>query len=644
MLLLISSLMSLCMGIAVAILGQERKVKLWFFLLCVSCSILTAGHYVETNIETHAFLAARIVMTTALITAVTGVICATIMCNISLYPKLWIFVVAAAIFNIITVLATDWYFQPDLVRYQWGHFVAGRIEFIANPLSVVAISSYGLIIMLVQYRTAHPLDRNRIGFIFLAFFILSLTLFDYLPHFGIDLFGGVVSAIAVPSFIILFGYSLLKYRIMELRTFMSRAIGYFLLVILLVTIYFLSIEIAHRFGAESPNSAMAATALLILVYASIGRVFPQIFEKLLTRREPNYFITLEKFSNEVMRQLNEQDLISKTEQLCLAEFKSSAADVVDRDELEFEDPLHQIALRETVLESEVIKRRFGIENPVLSKSELIVPLLHDNTLIGAIILGRRNDDSIYSSKAINGLRMLGNIVSMAIINSRTARELEKRHQLDRFLPPQIIERILTGEDEAINSRKRTSLTVFFSDLKDFTGMSDRMDPESLAQILNEYLSEMSEIAFHFGGTLDKFIGDAVMVFFGAPVGVEIAEQARQCVRMACEMQRRLKSLNKKWLERGFLYRELSCRIGIHTGEAIVGSFGSMFRVDYTAIGSSVNLASRLEGTCRPGKILVSRQTRDLLGGEFDITPIGWVTLKGFSNPVEAFEIDPASKA
>ncbi len=334
----------------------------------------------------------------------------------------------------------------------------------------------------------------------------------HLPHFGIDLFGGVVSAIAVPSFIILFGYSLLKYRIMELRTFMSRAIGYFLLVILLVTIYFLSIELAHRFGAESPNSAMAATAMVILVYASTGKVCPQIFEKLLTRREPNYFITLEKFSNEVMRQLNEQDLMSKTEQLCLDEFKSSSADVVDRNELEFEDPLHQIALRETVLESEVIKRRFGIENPVLSKSELIVPLLHDNTLIGA------------------------------------------------------------------------------------------------------------------------------------PVGIEVAEQARQCVRMACEMQRRLKSLNKKWLERGFLYRELSCRIGIHTGEAIVGSFGSMFRVDYTAIGSSVNLASRLEGACRPGKILVSRQTRDLLGGEFDITPIGWVTLKGFSNPVEAFELDPASKA
>lgn len=644
MLLLISSLMSLCMGIAVAILGQERKVKFWFFLLCVSCSILTAGHYVETNIETHAFLAARIVMTTALITAVTGVICAAIMCNISLYPRLWIFVVAAAVFNIITVLATDWYFQPNLVRYQWGHFVAGRIEFIANPLSVVAISSYGLIIMLIQYRTAHPLDRNRIGFIFLAFFILSLTLFDYLPHFGIDLFGGVVSAIAVPSFIILFGYSLLKYRIMELRTFMGRAIGYFLLGILLVTIYSLTIELAHRFGAESPNSAMFAAALLILVYASTGRVFPQIFEKLLTRREPNYFITLEKFSNEVMRQLNEHDLMSKTEQICLSEFKSSAADVIDRNKLEFEDPLHQIALRETVLESEVIKRRFGIENPVLSNSELIVPLLHDNTLIGAIILGRRIDDAIYSSKAIEGLRMLGNIVSMAIINSRTAKELEKRHQLDRFLPPQIIERILTGQDEAINSRKRTRLTVFFSDLKDFTGMSDRMDPESLAQILNEYLSEMSEIAFHFGGTLDKFIGDAVMVFFGAPVGVEVAEQARQCVRMACEMQRRLESLNKRWLEKGFLYRELSCRIGIHTGEAIVGSFGSLFRVDYTAIGSSVNLASRLEGACRPGKILVSRQTRDLLGGEFNITPIGWVTLKGFSNPVEAFEIDPASKA
>jgi len=640
MLPLVASVMSLVMGVAIVIFGQEKRVKLPFFLLCLSCAVLTAGHYVETTSERWTFLAARIVMTTALLTAVTGVISAAVMCGIKLYRWLWAVVVAAAAFNMVTVLFTDWYFDGGIMRYPWGHFVGGKIEFIANPLSVVGISSYGLAIMMVQYRRAHPLDRNRIGFIFLAFTLLSLTLFDYLPHFGIDLFGGLVSAVAIPLFLVTFGYAMLRYRLLEFRAFLGRAAGFALVGFLMVMVYFLVMEIARRLGMDALSAAPVAALLAVLVYAALGRLLPRLLENAARRREPDYQRTLEKFSAEMMRRLDEELLVDRTKRICVTEFLCSSAAMLDPGAMQGGDVLPRLALTEPVLETEIIRRQYGLGDAAVLSGELIVPLVHDGALIGAIGLGRRSDGRIFTRIAINGFRMLGNIVSMALVNTRTARELQKRHHLDRFLAPQVVERVLSGDMEKIESRVRTRVTVFFSDLKDFTGMSDRMHPEDLAVVLNEYLSEMAEVAFRFGGTVDKFIGDAVMVFFGAPVGADSTEQARQCVRMAGAMQRRLVELNRRWVEGGLVYRELSCRMGVHTGDAIVGSFGSQSRVDYTAIGSTVNLASRLEGACRLGMILVSAETRALLNDEFRVTPMGAVEVKGFSRPVQVFEVDP----
>lgn len=644
MLPLIASVMSLMLGIAVAVFGQERRVKLWFFLLCVSCAVLTAGHYVETTSERWTFLAARIVMTTALLTAVTGVISAAIMCGIKLYKRLWLVVVAAAAFNIITVLATDWYFTGGVVRYSWGHFVAGRIEFIANPLSVVAISSYGLLIMLIQYKRAHPLDRNRIGFIFLAFSLLSLTLFDYLPHFGIDLFGGLVSAVAIPMFLATFGYAILRYRLIEFRAFLGRAAGYAMLITLMVMGYLLFMDIAGRVGMDASRATAGAAGLIVIIYAAAGRVLPRFVERAVRRREPDYQRALSKLSDDLIHLWDEDLLAERTRSVCVSEFFCSSAAVLAPDALGNGEVLARLVLTEPIVETEIVRRQFALEEPLLLSADLIVPLVHDNRLMGALALGRRSDGSIYTRLALSGFRMLGNIVSIAMVNTRSALELQKRHQLDRFLAPQLVERVLSGDMEKIESRRRTRVTVFFSDLKDFTGMSDRMHPEDLAVVLNEYLSEMAEIAFRYGGTVDKFIGDAVMVFFGAPVGADSAGQARQCVSMARAMQCRLRELNVRWTEGGLLYRELSCRMGIHTGDAIVGSFGSQSRVDYTAIGSTVNLASRLEGACKPGMILVSAETRALLDEGFAVTPMGTVEVKGFSRPIPVFEVDPGVAA
>ena len=149
----------------------------------------------------------------------------------------------------------------------------------------------------------------------------------------------------------------------------------------------------------------------------------------------------------------------------------------------------------------------------------------------------------------------------------------------------------------------------FSDLSGFTKMSEEQGAETVAEFLNDYLTVMNETIFQNNGTIDKFIGDAIMVLFGAPVPMTAKEQAENAARCARAMQAGMVLVNEKWKARGL--NEVSMRIGIHQGTAVVGNFGSAQRVDYTAIGPSVNLASRIESACVPGEIFVSPEISEL---------------------------------
>jgi adenylate cyclase len=194
--------------------------------------------------------------------------------------------------------------------------------------------------------------------------------------------------------------------------------------------------------------------------------------------------------------------------------------------------------------------------------------------------------------------------------------------------------------DTIEGKRRLTITVFFSDLKRFSDIADRLDPDALSVIMNDYLAEMADIAFAHGGTVDKFIGDALMVLFGAPIREVVGTQVRQCVAMAIEMHRCTRELNRRWRAAGLLKESLISRMGIHTGEATVGSFGSRTRADYTALGRNVNLASRLETACVPGRILVSADAWGHLGGAFPGACRGPIAVKGRADPIEVYEINP----
>lgn len=217
-------------------------------------------------------------------------------------------------------------------------------------------------------------------------------------------------------------------------------------------------------------------------------------------------------------------------------------------------------------------------------------------------------------------------------------KLRIRGMFSRYVSPAYVGLLAESGQDLRLGGDRVRLTVLFSDIRGFTSISERLPAEAVVRMLNEYLDAMAEIVFRQGGTLDKFVGDAVMAFWGAPVRVQ--DHARRAADTALDMLDALARLNARWAaEAGTT--QLAIGIGINTGEAIVGNIGSLSRkLDYTAIGDTVNLASRLEGLNKDQKtsIIVSAETRMALGDEYELRPLGAVPVKGKEKPVHIFEL------
>jgi PAS domain S-box-containing protein len=208
-------------------------------------------------------------------------------------------------------------------------------------------------------------------------------------------------------------------------------------------------------------------------------------------------------------------------------------------------------------------------------------------------------------------------------------------KLAKYLAPQVYDSIFTGQQDVKIVSKRKKLTVCFSDLVGFTEITDKMESEDLTQLLNHYLTEMSKIALQYGATIDKYVGDAIVMFFGDPTSLGVKEDALACVQMAAAMQKRVGELAHEWRNSG-IETPLRCRIGIHTGYCTVGNFGSEDRMDYTMVGGTVNLASRLEHAAPPDGVLISFETYALVKNDVRCEERGHVQIKGIAQPVATY--------
>ena len=210
-------------------------------------------------------------------------------------------------------------------------------------------------------------------------------------------------------------------------------------------------------------------------------------------------------------------------------------------------------------------------------------------------------------------------------------------KLSKYLSPQVYSSIFTGRREVEIASSCKKLTVFFSDIADFTATTDDLEFEELTGLLNHYLTEMSKIALEHGATIDKYIGDAIVAFFGDPESRGVKEDALACVSMAIAMQRRLRELQSDWRDSG-MERPFQLRIGVNTGYCTVGNFGSEDRMDYTIIGSPVNLAARLQSYGEPGSILLSHETYSLVKEAIRAEEQASIQVKGFSKPIRNYKV------
>lgn len=211
-------------------------------------------------------------------------------------------------------------------------------------------------------------------------------------------------------------------------------------------------------------------------------------------------------------------------------------------------------------------------------------------------------------------------------------------KISRYLSPQIYKSIFSGQKDVVIQTERKKLTIFFSDIKDFTATTERLQPEQITRLLNEYFTEMSAIGLRHGGTIDKFVGDAMLIFFGDPETRGEKQDAIACVHMALEMQHRIARLNVKWRGEG-VEQPFRVRMGINTGYCNVGNFGSADRMDYTIIGAEANLAARLQSIAEAGRIAISYETYALVRELIGARPLPPITMKGISREVVPYVIE-----
>ena len=212
-------------------------------------------------------------------------------------------------------------------------------------------------------------------------------------------------------------------------------------------------------------------------------------------------------------------------------------------------------------------------------------------------------------------------------------QLERYNELRRYLSPKLAEQILANDHALGTEPQRKMMTVVFTDIRGFSNLTENLEPEELFQLLNIYFSEMIKIIHLYDGTVNKIVGDGLLIFFGDPIPME--DHAERALRMSIDMQKRIKELSGEWGQYGY---ELGVGIGINSGFVTVGNVGSDAYKDYTIIGNQVNVAARLETSAKAGQILISQRTYSLIKGLFEVEEIGSVKVKGVHNPIKTYSV------
>ncbi len=272
------------------------------------------------------------------------------------------------------------------------------------------------------------------------------------------------------------------------------------------------------------------------------------------------------------------------------------------------------------------------------KSVMVIPLWTGDQILGVMQVDNNQAVGTFSEHDLGFATALANQAAIAIQNLMLVEDIKNeaqiRSNLQRYLSPSIVDKIIEEKGELSLGGQKKRCNVLFSDIRGFTSLSESLDPQTVVALLNEYFTAMTEIIFNFEGTLDKYIGDAIMAVFGSPYSRP--DDHVRAVRAAVHMQIKLAELNEKWRAEGRSTFEMG--IGVGTGEVIAGNIGSLQRMEYTVIGDTVNTASRLCSVAGPRQVVVHPETARLVDGQLQLRSLGPVSLKGKSGKLEIFEV------
>ena len=267
-------------------------------------------------------------------------------------------------------------------------------------------------------------------------------------------------------------------------------------------------------------------------------------------------------------------------------------------------------------------------------SLMCAPLKTRDKVIGVINVSSEHA-AAYTAANLKLLHMLTSqaalVIENAVFHENQLKEERIKSNLERYVAPQIVKAIMESKKNIVFSPTKRNITVLFSDIRNFTTTCEQQPPEKIVEYLNEYFTHMVDVIFTYGGTLNKFVGDMIVAFFGAPAVTEKNEQ--RAIEAAIDMQKRITTIPAQWIQNNF-----HTGIGINSGEVVVGNIGSPHHMDYTAIGDEVNTGSRLQSMAKGGQILVSRSVYEATRDLFPFKEIGSVQVKGKNRSVEVFEV------
>jgi class 3 adenylate cyclase len=526
------------------------------------------------------------------------------------------------------------------------------------------------------YKASSPSARQR------AKVILFGVTIAFLPSTAI-MMGFYLMKVNFPwnflvFFIIFFpasiAYSIIRHNLFDADAIIKRTVGYVVVTGVVVGVYvlvsiFFNVFLGKYQVSQSKAFPIIFTLVIILIFNPLRNRIQSLVDRIFFRKEYDYGEIIDKISNaitslldlgQILKQMVRtfmEDMFINTSSVMLlnpakTEYQVYLADGEGRNEIEKvilkqDEPLIKIIEKEKkeltkydVLEDpkyrtvcEGCARNFETLN-----ANLMVPLVFQDEVIGVISLGEKKSGKSYNREDIDLFRTLANQGAVAIKNARLADQMKSeeavRANLARYLSPQIVDQVIKKNVQVNLGGDRKVVTVLFSDIRNFTRISESLPPDKLVELLNEYFTEMAKIIFENQGSLDKYIGDAIVAVFGSLIPLENPGQT--AVQAAIQMMKELSSLNERWKNKYGFYVDIG--IGINTGDVFLGNIGSPERMEFTVIGDTVNIASRFSDLAKPGQILITKQTLFNLGPEIKYTELPPVEVKGKTGKLEVFEI------